>query len=161
MAWLFGNSAALGDVAAKASDVRHGAGGVASGRAADARAVDAHRLCHCGGHGSDHRTDRDRRRELRKCALTENDLFTQLRQQGVFSLEDVRHVLYESKGSVTIVGDRSVAIRRLSLSKPGLTRDRVPVTAAGVHQFALDVGRRATHDETALRGSGAERALPC
>src|ERR687884_2377391 len=31
-----------------------------------------------------------RRRELRKCARTDNDLFTQLRQQGVFTLENLR-----------------------------------------------------------------------
>lgn len=44
-----------------------------------------------------------RRRELRRCGLTDDDLYTQLRQRGVFSLDDVRYVLYEPKGSVTIV----------------------------------------------------------
>lgn len=46
-----------------------------------------------------------RRQELRKCGLTENDLFTQLRQRGIFSLENVRYVLYETKGSITVVND--------------------------------------------------------
>jgi uncharacterized membrane protein YcaP (DUF421 family) len=41
--------------------------------------------------------------ELRKCGLTEEDLFTQLRQRGVFSIETLRYVLYEPKGSITIV----------------------------------------------------------
>jgi uncharacterized membrane protein YcaP (DUF421 family) len=45
-----------------------------------------------------------RRRELRKCGLTDNDLFTQLRQRGVFSIENLRYVLYESKGTITVVG---------------------------------------------------------
>jgi uncharacterized membrane protein YcaP (DUF421 family) len=44
-----------------------------------------------------------RSRELRKCGLTDKDLFTQLRQRGVFTIEDVRYVLYEPKGSITIV----------------------------------------------------------
>jgi len=46
-----------------------------------------------------------RRRELRRCGLTDNDLFMQLRQQGVFSLDQVRYVLYETKGSITVVTD--------------------------------------------------------
>lgn len=44
-----------------------------------------------------------RTRELRRCGLTDDDLFTQLRQRGVLSLSNVRYVLYESKGSITIV----------------------------------------------------------
>lgn len=41
--------------------------------------------------------------ELRKCGLTDGDLFTQLRQRGVFAIEDARYVLYEPRGSITIV----------------------------------------------------------
>jgi uncharacterized membrane protein YcaP (DUF421 family) len=44
-----------------------------------------------------------RPRELRKCGLTDEDLFTRLRQWGVFEIEEVRYVLYEPKGSITIV----------------------------------------------------------
>ena len=44
-----------------------------------------------------------RRRELRRCGLTDDDLFAQLRQKGVFSLDDIRYVLYEAKGDVTVV----------------------------------------------------------
>ncbi len=44
-----------------------------------------------------------RRRELRRCGLTDNDLFAHLRQKGVFSLDDVRYVLYEAKGDITVV----------------------------------------------------------
>jgi uncharacterized membrane protein YcaP (DUF421 family) len=50
-----------------------------------------------------------RRSELRRCALTDNDLFTQLRQRNVFDLADVQYVLYETKGSVTVVPKQSVA----------------------------------------------------
>lgn len=41
--------------------------------------------------------------ELRKCGLADSDLYTQLRQRGVFSIKTLRYVLYEPKGSITIV----------------------------------------------------------
>ncbi|MGH3429545.1 MAG: DUF421 domain-containing protein [Pseudonocardiaceae bacterium] len=41
--------------------------------------------------------------QLRRCGLTENDLFAQLRQRGVLSLEVIRYVLYEATGGLTIV----------------------------------------------------------
>ena len=44
-----------------------------------------------------------RRKELRRCALTDDDLFSQLRQRGVFDLAELRYVLYEAKGTLTIV----------------------------------------------------------
>jgi uncharacterized membrane protein YcaP (DUF421 family) len=44
-----------------------------------------------------------RKSELRRCGLTENDLHSQLRQRGIFSLHGVRYVLYETKGSITVV----------------------------------------------------------
>ena len=58
-----------------------------------------------------------RERELRKCALTHNDLYAHLRQQGYFDLADVRYVLYETKGNLTVV-PASV--------------DRPPLVAAGL-----------------------------
>ncbi|MEO9220285.1 MAG: YetF domain-containing protein [Mycobacteriaceae bacterium] len=45
-----------------------------------------------------------RRGQLRRCGLTDNDLFAQLRQRGIQRLSNVRYVLYESKGDLTIVG---------------------------------------------------------
>lgn len=42
-------------------------------------------------------------RQLRMCGLTENDLLSHLRQRGYYSLADLRYVLYESKGSLTVV----------------------------------------------------------
>lgn len=44
-----------------------------------------------------------RHHELRRCGLTENDVQTQLRQQGVFDLSTIAYVLYETKGSISIV----------------------------------------------------------
>jgi uncharacterized membrane protein YcaP (DUF421 family) len=44
-----------------------------------------------------------RTRELRRCGLTENDLFAHLRQRGIFALDDLRYVLYETKGGITAV----------------------------------------------------------
>ena len=52
-----------------------------------------------------------RRRELWRCGLTDNDLFAQLRQQGVYTLDEIRYVLYEAKGDLTIV-------RRAAVSGP-------------------------------------------
>lgn len=46
-----------------------------------------------------------RRDQLRKCAITENDLYAHLRQQGFFNLGDIRYVLYETKGGLTVVPD--------------------------------------------------------
>jgi uncharacterized membrane protein YcaP (DUF421 family) len=51
-----------------------------------------------------------RRHQLMICGLTESDLLAQLRQRGVFDLSDVRFVLYEAKGGLTVVrGDHSAA----------------------------------------------------
>ena len=47
---------------------------------------------------------RVRMSELRRCGLTENDLFAELRLRGTFSLAGLRYVLYETKGGLTIVG---------------------------------------------------------
>ena len=58
--------------------------------------------------------------ELRKCGVTENDLFTQLRQRGVFSLEEVRYVLYETKGSITVVTEDVAASPEPQLVRVGL-----------------------------------------
>ncbi len=44
-----------------------------------------------------------RRDQLRLCGLTDNDLYAQLRQRDVYDLSEVRYVLYESKGDLTVV----------------------------------------------------------
>jgi uncharacterized membrane protein YcaP (DUF421 family) len=44
-----------------------------------------------------------RDRQLRVCGITREDLLSQLRQHGIYRLEDLRYVLYETKGSLTIV----------------------------------------------------------
>lgn len=61
-----------------------------------------------------------RPRELRKCGLTDGDLFPQLRQRGVFAIEDVRHVLYEPKGSITVVPREVPADPEPELVREGL-----------------------------------------
>ncbi|HEX2856282.1 MAG TPA: YetF domain-containing protein [Propionibacteriaceae bacterium] len=48
-----------------------------------------------------------RRDQLRWCGLTDNDIYAQLRQRGVFDLAHVRYVLYESKGELTVVPETS------------------------------------------------------
>lgn len=44
-----------------------------------------------------------RRDQLRLCGLTDNDLISKLRELGVHRLEDLRYVLYETKGELTVV----------------------------------------------------------
>jgi uncharacterized membrane protein YcaP (DUF421 family) len=41
--------------------------------------------------------------QLRRCGLTEADVRAQLRRHGVGALADVRYVLYEAKGEITVV----------------------------------------------------------
>lgn len=43
------------------------------------------------------------RRQLRLCGLTDDDVFAALRERGVFDLADVRYLLYEAKGELTVV----------------------------------------------------------
>src|SRR3954447_8257690 len=58
--------------------------------------------------------------ELRRCGLTDNDLFSQLRQRGFFDVTALRYVLYETKGSITVVP--------AELPDP----DRAPLVRAGL-----------------------------
>ena len=41
--------------------------------------------------------------QLRLCGLTDNDLYAELRQRGVFDLDRLQYVLYEAKGGLTLV----------------------------------------------------------
>ncbi|WP_218004566.1 DUF421 domain-containing protein [Microtetraspora niveoalba] len=42
-------------------------------------------------------------RQLRRCGLTERDLYTILRRRGVMSLSSVRYVIFEPKGVISVV----------------------------------------------------------
>jgi len=44
-----------------------------------------------------------RRGQLRLCGLTDNDLYADLRLRGVFDLRELQHVLYETKGGLSLV----------------------------------------------------------
>ena len=44
--------------------------------------------------------------QLRRCGLIEGEVLAHLRRNGVISLSDVRYVLYESSGELTIVPER-------------------------------------------------------
>lgn len=44
-----------------------------------------------------------RRAELRRCGLTDDDLYSQLRQQGVQRLAELRYVIYEPAGELSLV----------------------------------------------------------
>lgn len=43
------------------------------------------------------------RRQLRRCGLTDDDVYAHLRENGVYDLAEVRYLLYETKGGLTIV----------------------------------------------------------
>lgn len=73
------------------------------------RLVSALRFTNLGGKIVDHRVrvlvvdGALRIRELRRCAVTENDLYAHLREHGYYDLADIRYVLYEAKGELTVV----------------------------------------------------------
>ncbi len=62
-----------------------------------------------------------RDRQLRVCGITEADLIAQLRQQGVGDLGDLRYVLYETKGGLTVVPRQDPPRPVPSLIRRGLT----------------------------------------
>jgi uncharacterized membrane protein YcaP (DUF421 family) len=51
--------------------------------------------------------------QLRLCGLTDNDLYAQLRQRGVFTLAEIGYVLYEAKGELTVVPDTAGPVPEL------------------------------------------------
>jgi uncharacterized membrane protein YcaP (DUF421 family) len=61
-----------------------------------------------------------RTRELRLCGITENDLLAKLRERGVGDLSELRYVLYETKGELTIVEERGDGERDAELVRIGL-----------------------------------------
>ena len=77
------------------------------------RVVSALRLVNPVGRLVDHRVrvlvqdGEVRAKELRRCAITRNDLYAHLRQNGHFDLSSIRYVLYETKGDLTIVPTES------------------------------------------------------
>ncbi len=61
-----------------------------------------------------------RRGQLRRCGLTDNDLYAQLRQRGIRRIEDVRYLLYEAKGDLTIVAEDDSPTTPVDLVAAGL-----------------------------------------
>jgi uncharacterized membrane protein YcaP (DUF421 family) len=61
-----------------------------------------------------------RSRQLRLCGITENDLLAKLRERGVRDLSELRYVLYETKGELTIVEERDEAAEDAELVRIGL-----------------------------------------
>ncbi len=50
-----------------------------------------------------------RRDQLRLCGLTENDMLAKLRELGIRDLSELRYVLYETKGELTVVRETGAA----------------------------------------------------
>src|SRR4051794_30203363 len=78
-----------------------------------ARLVD-HRLRVLVDHG------RLRPGQLRRCGLTEAEVLAQLRQHGVASIGELRYVLYETKGELTIVREPGAGVADPELVRAGL-----------------------------------------
>jgi uncharacterized membrane protein YcaP (DUF421 family) len=62
-------------------------------------------------------------RQLRRCGLIEDGVLAHLRRNGVSSLADVRYVLYESKGELTIVPERGPHVPDPDLVRIALNPD--------------------------------------
>lgn len=60
--------------------------------------------------------------ELRRCGLTRDEVLAQLRQHGVESVAELRYVLYETKGELTIVPEPGAAVPDPELVRHGLQR---------------------------------------
>jgi uncharacterized membrane protein YcaP (DUF421 family) len=63
---------------------------------------------------------RIRDRQLRVCGITRSDLIAQLRHRGVYRLEDLRYVLYESNGALTVVREADLDAAPSDLMAAGL-----------------------------------------
>jgi uncharacterized membrane protein YcaP (DUF421 family) len=61
--------------------------------------------------------------QLRLCALTESEVVAQLRHQGVAILSELRYVLYETKGELTVVRESGTQTPDPELAQVGLLRD--------------------------------------
>lgn len=56
---------------------------------------------------------------LRRCGLTRDDLYGLLRQHGVTDLDELRYVVFEQRGKVSVIR------RAEGVTEPGLVRDIV------------------------------------
>jgi len=73
-----------------------------------------------------------RRDQLRICGLTENDVLAKLREQGHRDLADLRYVLYETKGELTVVRESGAdhgALVRAALADAAGFRTPAPQTS--------------------------------
>jgi uncharacterized membrane protein YcaP (DUF421 family) len=71
-----------------------------------------------------------RRDQMRLCGLTDKDVLAQLRHLGVGSLAELRYVLYETKGELTLVREHGEQVPDPELVRRGLA------DAAGFRAFA-------------------------
>jgi uncharacterized membrane protein YcaP (DUF421 family) len=58
--------------------------------------------------------------QLRLCGLTENDVLAKLRERGVERIADLRYVLYETKGELTLVREDGATRPDPDLVRAGL-----------------------------------------
>jgi uncharacterized membrane protein YcaP (DUF421 family) len=106
-----GQSALVGATALVSFLAAHALVNLGRGNRWLAKAVD-HRVRILVDHG------RLRSDQLRICGLTENDVLAKLRERGVRELVELRYVLYETKGELTVVretGDADGTLVRAGL----------------------------------------------
>ncbi|MGY1608446.1 YetF domain-containing protein [Geodermatophilus sp. SYSU D00700] len=123
-----GQSFLVGAVALGTLLAAHAAVTLARGNRWIAKAVD-HRVRVLVDHG------RLRRSQLRACGLTENDVLAKLRELGIHEVGELRYVLYETKGELTVVretGEPDGALVRAGLADAaGFDPGPRPSEAAG------------------------------
>lgn len=61
-----------------------------------------------------------RRDQMRACGLTHNDVLSKLRERGVGDLSELRYLLYETKGELTIVRELGPDVPDSPLVRAGL-----------------------------------------
>jgi uncharacterized membrane protein YcaP (DUF421 family) len=92
--------------------------------------------------------------ELRKCGLTDEDLFTQLRQRGIFAVDDVRYVLYEPKGSITVVPHELPSHPEPELVREGLGHAAGYPRGGSLRHIARRAPRELARDRDGDHGEG-------
>lgn len=61
-----------------------------------------------------------RRDQMKACGLTDNDVLSKLRERGVADLSELRYVLYETKGELTLVPEPGADVPDSPLVRSGL-----------------------------------------
>ena len=100
-------------------------------------------------------------KEMRRLRLTNDDLFAQLRQQNVFSLDDVQYCIVETNGTVSVLEKpekRNPSAEDLDISIPDSKLDTMVISDGKLLENALPLcGRNKTDVEKILKKENVRR----